>query len=315
MSGQSHVVFGAGSLGYAVAAASLARGNRVRVASRSGKAELPPGAEVVKADATDAAAVKAACAGAEAVIFCAAPPYTDWPALYPPMQRGVVEGAGAAGARLVTAENAYVYGRTDAPMTEDSPWNPTSKKGELRARLNQELLDAHKAGKTQLALGRGPDYYGPRATLTTVYGDEVFPKAVVGKAANIFGDIEASHTFVYVDDFARGLVALAETPSAMGQVWHMPCPPPLTQRAMLELIYAAAGHPMKAQAMPGFVLTILSWFMPIMRELREMEYQWRMPYDFRHAKFDAAFPEVASAVVPHTVGAARTVEWFRALKG
>lgn len=106
MSGQSHVVFGAGSLGYAVAAASLARGNRVRVVSRSGKAELPPGAEVVKADATDAAAVKAACAGAEAVIFCAAPPYTDWPALYPPMQRGVVEGAGAAGARLVTAENA-----------------------------------------------------------------------------------------------------------------------------------------------------------------------------------------------------------------
>lgn len=200
-------------------------------------------------------------------------------------------------------------------MTEDSPWNPNSKNGELRARLNQELLDAHKAGKTQLALGRGPDYYGPRATLTTVYGDEVFPKAVVGKAANIFGDIEASHTFVYVDDFARGLVALAETPSAMGQVWHMPCPPPLTQRAMLELIYAAAGHPMKAQAMPGFVLTILSWFMPIMRELREMEYQWRMPYDFRHAKFDAAFPEVAAAVVPHTVGAARTVEWFRALKG
>ena len=315
MAGERHVVFGAGSLGMAVAEVSLASGNRVRVASRSGKGELPAGAEAVKADATDAAAVKAACEGASALIFCAAPPYTDWPALYPAMQRGVVEGAGAAGVRLVSAENVYVYGRTDAPMTEETPWNPTSKKGELRVTLNQELLDAHRAGKVQVALGRGPDYYGPRATVTTIYGDQVFPKAIAGKAANIFGDIEALHTLVYVHDFARGLVALAERADAMGQVWHLPCPPPLTQRAMLEHIYAAAGHPMKAQAMPGFMLTALSWFMPIMRELREMEYQWRMRYDFRHDKFDAAFPEVTAKVVPHAEGAARTVAWFKGAGG
>lgn len=311
MSGQVHVVFGAGALGFAVAQAAINRGHRVKIASRSGSAAAPAGAEVVRADATDAAAVRTACEGATALIFCAAPPYTDWPALYPAMQRGVVEGAGAAGARLVTAENVYVYGRTDSPMTEDTPWNPTSRKGELRARLNQELLDAHRAGKVQVALGRGPDYYGPRAAVTTVYGDQVFPRAIRGKAANVFGDLDALHTFTYVDDFARGLVALAEAPAAVGQVWHLPCPPPLTQRAMLTHIYEAAGHPLKAQAMPGLLLTALSWFVPVMRELREMEYQWRMTYDFRHARFDATFPEVAAQVVGHADGAARTVEWFR----
>ena len=315
MSSQLHVVFGAGSLGYAVAAASLANGHQVRIASRSGRADAPPGATVAKADATDPKAVQAACEGASALIFCAAPPYTDWLTQYPAMQRGVVDGAAAAGARLVTAENVYVYGRTDAPMTEDTPWNPNSKKGELRARLNQELLDAHRAGKVQVALGRAPDYYGPRATLTTVYGDQVFGRAIQGKAANVFGDIEALHTFAYVDDFARGLVALAETPAAAGQVWHVPCAPPLTQRAMLEHVYAAAGGPMNARAMPGFMLTVLGWFMPIMRELGEMDYQWRMTYDFRHDKFDAAFPDVASAVVGHADGAARTVARFRNPKG
>jgi hypothetical protein len=80
---------------------------------------------------------------------------------------------------------------------------------------------------------------------------------------------------------------------------------------MLEHIYKATGHPMKAQAMPGFLLKVLGWFMPIMRELGEMEYQWHMNYDFRHEKFDAAFPEVATTVVAHPEGAVRTVAWFK----
>ena len=68
-----HVVFGAGALGFAVAQAALTRGHRVKIASRSGSAEAPAGAEVVRADATDAKAVRAACEGATSLIFCAAP--------------------------------------------------------------------------------------------------------------------------------------------------------------------------------------------------------------------------------------------------
>ena len=215
----------------------------------------------------------------------------------------------SAAVRWATSENVYPYGRVSGPMTEDTPLSPCSKKGELRAKLNEELLAAVRAGKLKAALARGPDYYGPRAGPTTNYGDEVFRRAIAGKGANIFGDPDARHTFVYVADFALAMVRIAERDDAMGKTWHVPCPPPLTQRAMVDMIFQAIGRAPKLQALPHAIMVMLSWFMPIMRELREMEYQWRMDYDFRHDAYDRAF---GPACTPHERGIEETVTWFRA---
>ena len=103
------------------------------------------------------------------------------------------------------------------------------------------------------------------------------------------------------------MVMVGESAEAMGQTWHAPCPPPLRQREMVALVYAALGKPARVSAMPGALLAMLSWFMPVMKELREMEYQWRMDYDFRHDKFDRVFgPDHVS----HAAGVDRTVKWF-----
>jgi hypothetical protein len=110
------------------------------------------------------------------------------------MQAGIVEGAAAASARLVSSENVYVYGQVDGPMREDTPWNPCSRKGAIRVGMNQALLDADEAGKVRVALARAPDYYGPAATATTVYGERVFWPALKGKAAQVFGCETASCT-------------------------------------------------------------------------------------------------------------------------
>jgi nucleoside-diphosphate-sugar epimerase len=164
---QLHVVFGTGSLGLAVMREALRRGHRVRGVSRSGKAELPAGAESARGDASDPSSTREVCKGADAVHVCAAPAYTDWQ-LFLPMQTSIVEGAAAAGARLISSENVYMYGRVEGPMTEDTAWNPCSRKGEIRATMNCKLLDAHAAGKLRVALARAPDYYGPAATATTM---------------------------------------------------------------------------------------------------------------------------------------------------
>jgi nucleoside-diphosphate-sugar epimerase len=302
-----HVVLGTGSLGYAVAVQATARGHTVKMFSRSGKGEAPPGVSVGKADIEDPSSAAEAAKGAQVVHLCAAPPYTDWPAHYPAMQKGVIEAAARNNARLVTAENVYPYGRVSGPMTEETPIAPCSKKGELRAKLNQELLEANRAGKVKVALARGPDYFGPRATASTVYGDQVFGRIVAGKGANVFGDLDKKHTFIYVDDFARGMVLLGEKEEATGQVWHMPCPPALTQRELLSMLFRLLNKPMKAASMPGAILAMLSWFMPIMRELKEMEYQWRMDYDFRCDKFTRTF---GADVVSHEKALTQTLDWF-----
>jgi len=306
-----HVVLGSGALGSAVTDQLLAAGHQVRVVSRSGRLPLGgarDGLTARAADLTDEAAAVAACDAATVIYFCAGPPYTDWPSLFPPMYRAVMAAASAAEARLVCCENVYPYGRVDGPMTEQTPIAPCSKKGEVRAELGEEVMAAHRDGRLRAALVRGPDYYGPGAGLTTIYGDEVFGRAVAGKAARVFGDLDARHTWACARDFAAGMVAVGGDEEAMGETWHCPCPEPLTQRQMLELIFAEVGSPMKAQAMPGFMLAILSWFMPIMRELREMNYQWQSDYDFR---CDKICDRYGLTPTPHPEAIRETVAWFR----
>lgn len=306
---QLHVVFGTGSLGLAVMREALRRGHRVRGVSRSGTAPLPAGAESARGDASDATATRELCKGADAVHVCVAPAYTDWQSFLP-LQNSIVEGAAAAGARLISSENVYVYGRVDGPMTEDTAWNPCSRKGAIRVEMNRALLDAHAAGKLRVALARAPDYYGPAATATTIYGERVFWPALAGKPAQVFGKLDALHSLIYVDDFAHGMVTLGERDEGLGRAWHLPCPPALTQQAMLDTIYRAAGHDKtKVQALPGFMTTALGWFIPIMRELAEMQYQWQRDYVFDCSQFTAAFG--ADHVRPHAQTVVDTLAWFR----
>ena len=113
-----HVVLGAGPLGLAVARQLAARGDRVRAAVRSGRADLPEGVEVVGADLNVEADTRRACEGAAVVYHCANPPYAKWADLHPPLMDAVIEGAAAAGARLVFGDNLYAFGWTATPLPD-----------------------------------------------------------------------------------------------------------------------------------------------------------------------------------------------------
>lgn len=304
-----HVVFGTGALGQAVARLLLEDGARVRMVSRSGRGAVPKGAENARGDASDPKSAEKACEGASVVYLCAAPPYTDWAGNYLAMQEGVAAGAGAVGAVLVLAESIYAYGAVSGPMTEDTPFAPCSKKGAIRVELHDAWKKAHDSGKVRVVSGWAPDYFGPGAVTTTVYGERVFYPALEGGKADIFGNVEAVHTWIYADDFARGLIVLGAEEKAWGSRWHLPCPPPLTQRAMLEMIFRAAGHPMRFRAMPTWMTPMIGWFVPVMRELAEMQYQWTDDYVFDATRFTESFG--ADHVVPHEEAVERTVAWFR----
>ncbi len=303
-----HVVFGTAALGQAVMRALLKSGKRVRMVSRSGKAKVPAEVEVVKGDASDPNSTRETCQGATTVYNCAAPDYTKWAELYPPMQHGILEGAASAGARLVSAESVYGYGPVEGEMTEESPQAATTRKGRLRTMMSQMVLNAHQSGKVRAAIGRAPDFYGPEAVVTTIYGERVFYPVLAGKKVAVMGKLDNLHTFIYIDDFGTGLATLGQHEEAMGQVWHLPCAPTLTQRELLTMIFEEAGQPAKVGETPGAMVKGLALFIPVMRELEELLYQWERPYRFNHAKFEKAF---GSTVTPHREAVRQTVEWFR----
>src|SRR5579863_2597778 len=153
-----HVIFGAGPLGAAIARELLAKGKRIRMVTRSGKGYIPAGVESIRGDATDPKTTREVCQGATVVYNCTNAPYTEWVRLLPPLQAGIVEGAAAAGAKLVSAENLYMYGPTHGKkLTEDLPYAATGHKGRIRAQLAETLMEAHKSGKVRVAIGRASD--------------------------------------------------------------------------------------------------------------------------------------------------------------
>jgi nucleoside-diphosphate-sugar epimerase len=276
-----HVIFGTGAIGLATFDALRRRGETARLVNRSGSARVPEDVEVIGGDARDPAFATAVADGAQVIYQTLNPPYAEWTAQFPLLQTGVLAAAEAAGARLVSMENVYMYGRpTGRVLTEDRAYDAHTKKGQLRGRMARELLAAHDAGRVEVAIGRASDYFGPRGGAQSNLGDRVFPAALAGRTATVLGDPDQPHTYTYIADIGEGLAVLGEHPDAPGQVWHLPNDSDTrTTRQLVDIAYRQAGQPRsKLRRLPAFALRALGLINPTVRELVEMQYQFEEPF-------------------------------------
>ena len=307
--GQLHVVFGTGQVGSALAVHLTGLGLAVRTVSRGRPRGLPDGADWRAADVTDPEAAADAAKGASVVYQCLNAPYNRWPELFPPLQHGVIAAAEQSGALLVTLENLYGYGPTGGrPMTEDLPLGATSVKGRTRAPMTGELLAAAEAGRVRFAIGRASDFFGAGVTQGSTLGERVFGNALAGKRADFIGNPDLLHTYSYVPDIAAGLATLGTDARAMGQVWHLPGPPTVTTRALLELMAGQVGHPVAVRSVPKLALRALGLVNPMLRELAEVSYQFDEPFVLDTSKYESVF---GAAGTPLAVAISATVAWYR----
>ncbi|HZA72048.1 MAG TPA: NAD-dependent epimerase/dehydratase family protein [Propionibacteriaceae bacterium] len=276
-----HVIFGTGAIGLATLEALLRRGETVRMVNRSGSVPVPEEIEVIGGNAADARFTIEVSQGAQVVYQTLNPPYPRWVEEFPGLQAGVLAAAQAHGARLVSMENVYMYGRpAGRPLTETRDYAAHTKKGKLRGRMAYELLDAHQAGKVAVAIGRASDYFGPRGGAQSNLGDRLFPAALAGKTATVLGDPDQPHTYTYIPDIGEGLAVLGEHPDAPGQVWHLPNDPDTrTTRQLCELAFQQAGASRaRVRQVPPVLLRLAALTNPTVRELLEMQYQFAEPF-------------------------------------
>lgn len=301
------VVFGAGQIGGEVAAQLTAAGHRVRQVRRSA---ATPNArvEVRSGDLCDLAFAEDVARGASALIHCAVPPYHQWSELLGPVTTGVLHAAKTSKAPLVVLDNLYGYGRPNGPMTETSPVAPVSKKGELRAKAAETLMAAHREGSARVAIARASDFYGPGITLASIFGVRFLERALKGKGGECFGPPDLPHSYSYVRDVAAGLVTLAGSEKSWGEVWHLPVAPAESTREVVARFGKELGTPLGTSVVPGFVLQVMGLFVPAVKELLEMRYQWEAPFVLDDAKFRAAFGARATSLEE---GVRETVRWLR----
>ena len=201
------LVIGAGAIGSATAQLLADRGERVRLVTRSGGGPQHPAIERVAADASDPDALNRLAEGVAVIYSCAGPPYTRWVSDWPPLAAALLRAAETSGAVLVTTGNLYGYGAVGGPITEAMPLQPNSEKGQVRVRIWNEALEAHRAGRIRTVEVRGSDYLGAGAvTPMTLL---VLPNVLAGKRAWAPADLEAPHSWTYTGDVARTLLAVA----------------------------------------------------------------------------------------------------------
>ena len=303
-----HIVFGTGQIGRLVTQQRVTAGQDVVAVNRSGRGDTP-GARIVAGDATDPTFTTQIATGADVVYFCLnATNYANWTTEFPPLQRGVLAGARAAGARLVVLDNLYAYGPTDGrDLVESLRERPTSAKAATRAAMTAELLAAHEAGHVEVTIGRASDYFGPGTTMSAL-GETVFGTALSGKTAQVMGNPDLPHSYSYTPDVAAALIILGTQPGATGSVWHLPVGETRSTRQIIDRVYGLAGNKPRSFAAGRTTLRMFGVIKPAMREYLHTLYQFTDRWVVDDSKFRA---QVGAHATPLDDALATTLDWYR----
>ncbi|MFI0487436.1 NAD-dependent epimerase/dehydratase family protein [Actinomadura sp. 9N215] len=284
-----HVIVGAGQVGAHLARRLVEQGHEVVVVTRSGSG--PDGVERIAADVTDQARLTEVATGADTLYNCVNPPYNRWTQDWPPMASSFLGAAEATGAVLVTLSNLYGYGPVDGPMTEDLPLATTGAKGRVRAKMWEDALAAHKAGRIRMTELRGSDYYGPGSTDAGPVGEVRFVKPLLaGKRVTYLSDPSVPHAWTYLPDVAEALAIAGTDERAWGRPWHVPTGPAVSPLHVAERLCEIAGAPApRVSALPRPVFNVIGLFNPLVKELRETRYQFDKPFVLDSSAFQSTF--------------------------
>jgi nucleoside-diphosphate-sugar epimerase len=294
------ILGGGGAIGNELVKLLAAKNQPFRLVGRNPKA-TPGATETLAADLTDRDQTIRAAAGSSVVHLLVGLKYdhTLWQEMWPRIMSNTIEACKRARAKLLFFDNVYMYGKVSGPMTEETPFNPCSRKGEVRAKIASTLINEWKSGALMAMIARSADFYGPDAR-NSVPNLLVFePFAKKQKASWLVNDA-VPHSFTYTPDAAQSVVQLAERATAWNQTWHVPTAPnPLTGKEFVTLVAKEFGVPPKYRVLSRPMLRVAGWFDPLVAESYEMLYQSDSPYLFDSSKFAREF---AFAGTPYADG-------------
>lgn len=275
--------------------------DRVRLVSRNPR-RINETDELHPADLLKPGAVDSAVEGSDVVYLVVGLEYRlkVWEQQWPLLMRETIDACIRHNSKLVFFDNIYMYDKNSLPhMTEETPVNPSSRKGAVRKHISEMLLSAERKGKLTALIARSADFYGPDNKSSFV-NEMVLKNLAAGKSAMWFMNKNAVHSFTYTPDAAKATALLGNTPNAYGQVWHLPTDSSkLTGTDFIRLCAGELKVKPRITVLSQLMIRVLGLFIPVMREMPEMMYQYDRDYFFDSSKFTSRF---GIAATPYPAG-------------
>lgn len=272
------IVLGAqGRLGRAAVNAFASSGWRVLAQARRGE-----GPGLLKLPLSDTDALAEAAVGARAVVYAINPALTRWETEMLPLARQGMDLAERLGAVFMLPGNVYAYGATmPALLTESTPERPSTRQGELRLQLEQELAERAAVGRLRGLVLRAGDFFGPgRGT----WLDLLIAKGLQQGRLVYPGPLDGvPHAWAYLPDLALAFVAAAERRGGLPfERLHFEGHT-LTGRELLDGLTAAALElgwvdRVRQQRMAWWPWRLAAPVVPLLRELLALRYLWELPH-------------------------------------
>jgi nucleoside-diphosphate-sugar epimerase len=286
-----HTILGAGGpTANALTKELLANNKTIRLVSRKPVSVGNPNATWVKADLLNEDELFIAAEGSEIIYLCAGLVYDVkiWQEQWPVIIQNVINLSKKTGARLIFFDNVYMYGLVNGPMTEHTPYNPCSLKGEVRAEIARQLMKESEAGNINVTIARAADFYGADS-MNSFFDMMVLDKFSKKSSAQWIGNPNTLHSFTYIEDAGKALFLLGQNPDSGNQIWHLPTAKPLKGKAFIEMAAQIYETKPSYSTINKLMLRLVGLFKKVVAGTVEMYYQYDHDYYFDSSKFEKAF--------------------------
>lgn len=280
-----------GAIGIELAKALQTYTSDIRLVGRNPR-KINSTDELFKADLSNRDQVLKSIEGSEIVYLTVGFDYNTklWQQMWVPLIKNIIDGCLQYNTKLVFFDNVYAIGGDNVKhITEESPISPTSKKGEVRAEVDKLILTAIEKNKINVIIARAPDFFSEFKDKSLLM-NLVYDNLAKGKKAQWFCNAKVIHTTGYAPDLAKGTAMLGNTPDAYNQIWNLPTDPQkITGEDWINLFAQEMNTSNKYQVLPGWGMKALGLFVPILKEMYEMRYQYDRDYYFDSNKFIREF--------------------------
>lgn len=263
----------------------------VRQVSRNPKL-VNPSDELVTADLTDAIQVMNAVSGSTVVFLSAGIKYSvsDWKRDWPKIMRNTIDACIATGSKLVFFDNMYALDPSQiGHLTEETQMNPKSEKGKVRKQILEMLWKEVKSGRLTAMVARAADFYGPDANNSFLH-ELVINKMKAGKSPQWLYAGDKRHSFTYIPDAGKATAFLALQSDSWNQTWNLPTDASYPSgQEITAILNKHLGMSKKLQVMPGWLVSILGIFIPILKEVKELSYQSSEDYRLDSSKIERVY--------------------------